>query len=391
MDVGVYVTELLKRLDEVCLSGIGTFSKKRTSAYFDNKQGIFFPPSQEYTFDSEKLSSQGELINYVCEVRNISEPSARYFIEKYTDTIKQSLQIKGYAVIDSLGKLRTANGSYVFEPNPIEDNSSSYGLIPVMETERKARKNSEPDLSAIRFKAQAQAAPAAPIAAQDPEQTVSADLKPKEEKSYKTAILIVITFLALGAAIVAGYFFFPHIFRPQDKNKPVVPTTTGPVSPAKPSEVKTKDTLSPEDKALKEEESKADSSLEKSLAILSQEKGISYEKARDTINTIITTQSRSSKKEVSKNRDTVATTIPVNTLTKYEIITGSFHLKSEAETYIAQLRKKGIDATIILDTKKPKYKVSMGSFTNKEAAHKEKRRIQAEIAKSAWVLTIKHN
>ena len=380
MDVGVYVTELLHMFDEVSLSGIGTFYKKRTSAYFDNKQGIFFPPSQEFAFDADKTSGTTDLIKYVCEVRNISEPSARYFIEKYVDTIKQSLQIKGFAVIDSIGKLRTANSSFVFEPTPIEDNSSSYGLIPVMDIERKGnnKNNTEPDFSAIRFKAPAPQAPE--------QQQAATEKKPKEEKSYKSAIFIVITFLALGAAIVAGYLVFPRFFQPQDNKKQNLPSGAA-QRPGAASTKKPDSLAEAGSKSLKESEANADSLFDKSITQLGQEQGITVEKARDTNNISINPVPASNSK---KNRDSVASVSATSNLTRYEIITAAFNKKSEAEEHISKLRKKGIDASIVVDNKKPKFKISMGGFTNEEAAHKERRRIQEKIAKDAWVLTIKN-
>jgi len=376
MDVGVYVTELLQKLDEVSLSGIGTFYKKRTSAYFDNKQGIFFPPSTEYAFDADRQNGSNELINYVCQVRNISEPSARYFIEKYVDSVKQSLQIKGYAAIDSIGRLRAANNSYVFEPAAIENSADSYGLVPVVDIERKAKKlnnSNEPDFSAIRIKT------SPPVQ----EKPVVEKTTLKEEKSNKSAILIVITFLLLGGAIVAAYFFFPNLFKAKQKegNTPVV--TPAPVKPKTDSAVI-------KEKALKESEASADSMFEKSITQLGQEQGITVEKPRDTM--VISTKTT----PLKKSKDSIATsaTSPsasaVPTI-KFEIIVAAFNKKSEAETYISQLRKKGIDAQIVADNKKPKFKISMGSFTNEEAAQKEKRRIQgSNLAKDAWVLTIKN-
>ena len=72
----------------------------------------------------------------------------------------------------------------------------------------------------------------------------------------------------------------------------------------------------------------------------------------------------------------------------YEIIVASFGLRREAETSVKGLRKKGIDAKVIEDTKKPKFKVSIGTFTVKSAADKERKRIQQELTKDAWILTI---
>ncbi|WP_207423680.1 SPOR domain-containing protein [Desertivirga brevis] len=380
MDVGVYVAELLQKIDAVSLSGIGTFYKKRTSAYHDNKQGIFFPPSEEYAFDPNKYETGSALVEYVCSVRNISEPSARYFIEKYVDSLKQSLQVKGYATIDSLGKLRSSNSSYVLEPSKFSNSSVGYGLIPVMEIDRRAKKinnSTEPDFSAIRIKAPAPAiqeapAPVAPKETREP-----------QEKSNKTAILIVITFLALSAALVAGYFLYPKFFRQQEQNAAVPPAT----KPAPPTTGKIDSTQTAANKELVASEAAADSMFEESMAQLNQEKGITVEKPRDTV--VITTKTTPLRQKDSVSRVTTpSATLPA---VRFEVIVAAFNRQSEAEDYISQLRKKGIDAKVVSDTKKPKFKISTGTFTNEEAAQKERRRLrETKIGQEAWVFTVKN-
>jgi len=347
MDVGQYVSELLNELNEVSLPGIGTFFKKKTSAYYDDRQGIFFPPSQEYTFTNGNISASPELIKHICSVRNISEPSARYFTEKYSDTIKQSLQIKGYAVIGSLGKLRTAATGYGFEPAVIEDNSSAYGLIPVMEL-HKNLKDAPPDFSAIKFKA-------------PPE--VEKPYVPEGRKN-KTGILILVLLLMVAAFVVGSYLYFPQVFNLIKRTDTTFKVQAKPpIAPV------------PKQKTLQDSMATADSIY----ADLQKQEGVTVEEARDTIE--IKT------KAVPVTKDSVKLAIT----TKYEIICAAFHRKSESEEFIKTLRKKGIDAHIVNDVKKPKFKVSLGSFTDEESAQKEKRRIHETIAKDAWILKIKNN
>ncbi|WP_207532190.1 SPOR domain-containing protein [Desertivirga arenae] len=381
MDVGVYVAELLQRIDEVSLSGIGTFYKKRTSAYHDNKQGIFFPPSEEYAFDPARQDSGFALVEYVCAVRNISEPSARYFIEKYIDSIKQSIQIKGYATIDSLGKLRSSNNSYILEPAEFANSSISYGLIPVMEIERKAKKinnSNEPDFSAIRIKSPA------PTVQDAPPQAVHKESKEPQEKSNKSAILIVITFLALGAALVAGYFLYPKFFRQKDQNTVIVPVT----KTTNPPQRKLDSAQTASNKELVNSEAAADSLFENSMTQLNQEKGITVEKPRDTV--VITTKTTPLRKTKDSTSTAVLPPSPSSAI-KFEVIVAAFNKQSEAEDYISQLRKKGIDAKVVNDIRKPKFKISTGTFANEESAQKERRRLrETKIGQDAWVFTVKN-
>jgi cell division protein FtsN len=73
----------------------------------------------------------------------------------------------------------------------------------------------------------------------------------------------------------------------------------------------------------------------------------------------------------------------------FEVIIASFGLKSEAERSAKSFRRKGIDAKVVVDVHKPKYKISIGTFTSMSAANKEKKRIQQEgVNKDAWILTV---
>lgn len=354
MDVGLYVSELLNELNEVSLPGIGTFFKKKTSAYYDERQGIFFPPSEEVAFRTGNIPASPQLINHICRERNISEPSARYFTEKYSDSLKQALQIKGYAVIGNLGKLRLTSDVYSFEPAFSEDNTATYGLSPVMEIRKKVSfKDSAPDFSAIKIKEPVQA------------EKVIAEM---DRRSYKTPIIIGLLLLLVSAFIVTSYLYFPQVYN-LIKRKDPVKVTAPKVKPVPPRPATLKDSMA-----------KADSIMEKSFEQLKDD-DITIEKSRDTIE--ISTKAKPIK------QDTVKPSVAAATI-KYEIICAAFNKKSEAEDYIRYTRKKGIDAHIVEDTKKPKFKISMGSFTDNESAQKERRRIQEKIAKDAWILTIKN-
>ena len=386
MDVGLYVSELLDELNEVSLPGIGTFFKKRKPAYFDEKQDMFFPPAEEVAFEEGNAEVSHGLIQLICREKNISEPSARYFTEKYTDSIKQSLQIKGYAQIGQIGKLRSSEDGINFESECIAANSGhAFGLRPVKEIRRqKAVEEAKPEETIpeevtpvvlipeiIAGDIPAAQPAAVPVPGKsDPVTPVSSThtnintYSDTDTRSYKTGIIIVLILLIAAAIVVGSYFYYPQFFNQIRRSDSVV-------VPVK------KQVPVPPPVTLKDSIAKADSIMEKSFEELNDE-GISVEKSRDTI-------------EIS----TKVTPIPQDTLkavagVRYEIICAAFHRQSEAEEFVRTTRQKGIDARIVVDERKPKYKISLASFKDNEAAQKERRRIQEKIAKDAWILTIKN-
>ncbi|MDO8993783.1 MAG: SPOR domain-containing protein, partial [Daejeonella sp.] len=63
--------------------------------------------------------------------------------------------------------------------------------------------------------------------------------------------------------------------------------------------------------------------------------------------------------------------------------------KIDAETYIKQMNSKGIKAKIVENLPGKMLKISLGTFTEEEAATLELNRIQKEINKDAWIARVK--
>ncbi|WP_256009491.1 SPOR domain-containing protein [Desertivirga xinjiangensis] len=382
MDVGLYVSELLDELNEVSLPGIGTFSKKRTPAFFDKNQDLFFPPAEEVVFEDGDAEVSAGLIKLICREKNISEPSARYFTEKYTDSIKQSLQIKGFAQIGPIGKIRSGENGIIFESESIAaTNGHAFGLRPVKEIrpyktadkvipEEVKRDEITPEQVILQDIAAAEPE-VVPVPQKASPGTLDSNTHSgvntytdTDTRSYKTGIIIVLILLIAAAIVVGSYFYYPQVFNQIRRSDSVAVPVKKQLRVAAPV-------------TLKDSIAKADSIMEKNFEELNDE-AISVEKSRDTI-------------DIS----TKVTPIPQDTLqpvpgVRYEIICAAFHRRSEAEEFVRITRQKGIDARIVVDERKPKYKISLASFKDNEAAQKERRRIQEKIAKDAWILTIKN-
>ncbi len=343
MDIALYISELLKDCKEIGLPGIGTFSRRRTPSRYDREAGVIHPPTEEIVF-SQGNGNDTELVNYLSAIKKISEASARYFINKYADSIRQQLELDGMAELSGLGKLEVQNGVYSMAPLQLTAMAFGQDILKdpafVIPQERSPAPTPPPVASVSRLTGNDYA-----------EEPVYAEAE--ETKSGNTVSLILsLLFLVLIAAGLV-YIFNPEFFN-LDTDKPIHART---VTPQK------KTTSAPAQPAVA-----ADSS---SL-------GKNKVEVRDSAVT----------PAVKKEAVPVPAAKPAEVLPRYEVIGASFALKSEADEYVRRLSKKSIKASVVEDARKPKFKVSLGSFNNYDEATIQKRKIQASFNKEAWILTI---
>jgi nucleoid DNA-binding protein len=338
MDIAQYISDLLKEHEEVSLPGIGTFCKKRVAAYLNQEDGLYYPPSYKVDFKSEE-GSHAVLVKHIISRKHISESSALYFLERFIEDIKNDLDKESNANVAPLGELLKTDKGYTLKYAAATESIDLFGLTPVKEY---ATLTPAPT-------------PYTPV------HEVSYD-SPDEESSRSKTLWIVLVLVVASSLAVLAYFYYPQYFR-----------TSNP-APKKP--IPERKVLPPviQPETLRDSIAFADSlmnNLEKEGI-----HGAQVEKAPDSVS--ITTNS------------SVADTIKAKPKPEkiFEVVIASFGLKSEAERSAKGFRRKGIDAKIVIDDHKPKYKISIGTFTSMSAANKEKKRIQEGANKDAWILTI---
>lgn len=99
MDVSLYISELLKKNGEIIVPGLGFLVRARKSAYYNDAEGKFYPPSHQIQFDPQDIDDD-TLPQYVADKKNISLASAKYFTEKYIETLRHDALVKQVEVAD---------------------------------------------------------------------------------------------------------------------------------------------------------------------------------------------------------------------------------------------------------------------------------------------------
>lgn len=334
MDIAQYIADLLNEHHEVSLPGIGTFYKRNVSAFYNESEGLFYPPSHKIDFKAEE-GSDATLVSHIVSSKHISESSALYFIERFCENLRNSLDKESNVSLSPLGSLSKKDGGYTFEAGTQQPALEYFGLKPVK----------EPKVSDM------------PYAAEEDETLLS----DRPSSGSRSVFIVLAILLLLATATGLAYYFYPQYF----KNF-TLPGSNKPAQKA-PAPVLKRDSI-------QDSVSFADSIVEQ----LEKEgmPGAQVEEAPDTLN-ISTQATRPDSIKAEPKPEKV-----------YEVIVASFGLKREAETSVRNLRRKGIDAKVVIDDKKPKFKVSIGSFTSMSAAHKENRRVQQGVNKDAWILTV---
>lgn len=340
MDIGQYISELLQEHNEVSLPCLGTFFKQSVSAYFNEAERTFYPPAEKIDFKQEEGSSS-LLVNHIIASKQISESSALYFIERFCENINNTLNQNSSVIIAPLGTLLKTDSGYTLESDS-NKGAPFFGLKPIKEAAAHIAR--------------------APIDTNAPIEEESLEYTGERPASKSKGIWIALSILFLLVAI-AGLVnsYYPQYFKNINFSSNNKPSSKAFKPVIKRDSIR--DSVSFADSIVRQLESQG-------------MHGAQVEKAKDTLNI--------SSKIISPDTLEIAPQ-PKKT---YAIIVASFGLKSEAETSIRNLRHRGIDAKIIVDSRKPKFKVSIGTFTTIEAANKENKRIQQDLIKDAWVLTV---
>lgn len=131
MDVGFYLGELLMQQGEVKVPGLGIFSQKRMSAYYDENKALFYPPYNKVHFEAQTQVEDSALADYLISKKGISIASATYFIEKYIGNLRLQAVVADVPV-SNIGTFYTDSGQLSFKPNDgLTDDPELYGFAPV--------------------------------------------------------------------------------------------------------------------------------------------------------------------------------------------------------------------------------------------------------------------
>lgn len=340
MDIGFYMTELLRDQNEVSLPGLGTFTKVRAPGSYDPRTNSFLPPGHQVSFNA--ISGESNLLSkYISAKKNLSRSSSDYFVKKFTATLLDLLQTSGIAEIKPLGILRQQDDTLAFEASAnIDISAHFYGLRPVEDLKKVFHTVPSEEVAVEEWI----------FAEQKADPTEGEEEVEGSANKSKFWILGTLLFLLIAAGLL--YAFSPTV--KDFAQRLLAPAVSR-------SELIKVDTLTKNTPAIIPDSGKTEAGVVSADSALADSSALS-------------------RAGVAAETDSTEYTEPA-----FEIIGAGFTKQEEADNYIKQLAAKGIPAKIAVQIPGKLIKVSLGSFPDEQSAQIELRRIQKQINKEAWI------
>ncbi|WP_454800994.1 HU domain-containing protein [Mucilaginibacter phyllosphaerae] len=365
MDVGNFISDLLAKHGQVSVPGLGYFAHTRINGHYNEREGVFYPPSYSVQFNPQEVEDQ-TLAQYIADRKNISLASSKYFTEKYISSIK--LQAQAAAVpFNDIGVFYTEGTELYFKPNTtIGTDANFFGLEPIKIDRLGVAKVEEKSLQFNPQPTQEHIAPPVAIEQEVAPQTHGHEIGEDQEAhlaalARKRRIRSVLVFIALALIVGATVIYLLSRY-----NQPVVKQDT--VAQKK----------HPVDTVINAKVEQAEDTTAKQEATVKP-------LPADT----------STIKENTPAKDTlskVSETAPGETYyPRWEVMGGSFNDLKEANKAIKNYKKLNIDAHIVTDAPGRRVKVTLATFkTRAEAVKAIKEFLETKkVSKDIYPLEIK--
>ena len=360
MDLAVYINELLGIEGEVNVPGIGRFVHTRINGYYNEKENKFYPPTHKIDFDGE-TPADDKLATFISNKKNISLASAKYFIDKYVNGLKQQIPVQNVDIA-GLGQLYL-NGSTIgfnevaaskendplfFGLKPVnaevlvEKPSVRYTPPPVQvpEEEKKAPSIADQVMTEL-VNDRIPPPPPKPVDAEQPpvieKPTVIEETEEPAEEEYiydepvrrnrSNLWIAILLILIIALLAILGLYKYKPEWLNLPKEKPqtftAIDTTAG--EPADTSNT-------------------------------------------DTTKKVVTKQDSLAKAQalVTNNANAVDTASVLH----YELLAGAFKSEEQANEVLKRYQNIGLHPKILKHTKGNSFKITLGTYFNKEVAQK---------------------
>lgn len=401
-----HIAELLKRKDQVSISGIGTLSASYLSSRYDEKNDRFLPPSKSVLFDSLILEDTDLIARYISKNSEESLIEISQEIETVVSSWKSKLELGERISIGEIGYLyKDSIGNFSFKQEGYHELlSESYGLKPVgfitketfiraeevlFEPHEETVVINEAPKKELKFeieqpeRIEKENRPSVPLKETEEFTEKETAKKGKFNKKYLLALaLIPIAFYAYWIPVKTSFLDTGNVqmaelnpFRGQTD------ATYKPETFKFQEDVSEELTLEEQIRMLPPEVETFNMSLDGDLYIpVRLDKRESIDLNTDVNNT--SEENPIDVKEVVASNPIESK--PVSSDLNYHLIGGCFSDKNNADAFVVNMKSSGHPA-FILDHHKGLHRVSIGQFDNRENA-KDALKAFRSTGESAWVL-----
>ncbi len=336
MEIVKGIRDLLHQYSCVTIPGFGSFVVRYKPAQMNPVENVFEPPGKVVAFNSSIKDDDSLLVNHLSETSDMDAEEVRKKMDIYASQIKKRLENKEAYEFREIGVLTLdESGNYQFEPHVSANfNGDAFGLEP-LKVKKKSREKNIPDIKK----------PLAP-------KPVKKEQKKTTTKKKRKFSPGVFALSFLGVAVIAGaMLIFTGILNVQEIS-------------SKLSLLSNKTDTSKQSNDYIADSATLNDPVAKSIDSLTDQK------------TALSPPLQSSSDNIATQNS------------EFHIIGGSFTSRQNAEEFIQKFRDEGYSPTII-EGKNDFYRVSLKSFSNKNVALKELKRIRRLPNKeNTWLLRI---
>lgn len=341
MELESAIQELISRLEFVSLPGLGSFVKKYEPAT-PTADG-FNPPREYFVFDTLRTFNDEALVNFICNANSMEHKKASEVVSEFVDSIKVKLVNGENVSFLGVGVLKQ-NAEGVIQLIPFEDSfSKTFGLGKVEATKKGSTISKvEPVLTKTNIVETAKAV--------EPEKT--------EPKKSRLSILLPISLIFLGIALVATVIFVPAL-RFWEEN-----TVTESIEIATNQDTLGEDNLTHDSGLVQESQDSIGT------------EGINTPTFDEETNKTVTDKKVALYYQETKQEHK-----------SYYIIVGSFTQESNAQKLIQDLSVKGYKPILLQSDNM--FRVAVYKFTNRDRALRELERLKEQkLSDKVWLLSL---
>ncbi len=351
-----HIFELLYKHDCVTLPNFGGFVGQYTGAQFDETKNTFLPPSKQIRFNKHLKNDDGLLTHDIANYRKVSYADASASIKAYIEALKQELATSQRVEIPKLGVLYIDNDkSLKFATKAHNFSSQHFGLPTLKPKKLEKQTTNVVELTPETKNIKEESTPVIPISS-----------TPRKGNYWWAAtILLPILFYSAWIPMKTDLLKENNQFHYSDLN----PFTFQKHKKYQIQEIQTVEFNSTEIKSFYAETIQK-VNLDDSTFLWVDNRPTVPAAKRET--TYVETKQFETEEEVKLT-------------VSYHLIGGCFGKEENAKNLVNQMNELGYQAKI-LDQNKGLYRVSIGQFSKRKTAKKQKEKLKADFDIGSWIL-----
>jgi cell division septation protein DedD len=343
MEIQVCIAELLSEYDCVIVPGLGGFIGSYIPAQIHPVYHTFQPPSKKILFNINLRQNDGLLVNFIARVQKISFQEAYVQVNRFSETILQSLKSRKYIMLKNIGKLYMGiEGNIQFEQDLRTNHlADSFGLQPFFSSPMSSDKFQEKRVTRV-------------VPRQDTMTLVQRALPKPLKWAAMLAIPVSLTVmlslagydsLKSGSWNTANLFSSLSPFSKPENNQPAAYPATNP---------------SPEERAVTTPTKATQHYTPPYHPVVQEEQSL------------------------ATREDVVV--IPSDPNVSYAVIIGAFSVENNAKKLIGKMERQGYQARLFDRSPGGLYRVTAGVHASQEEAEKMMQTMKANGFPGAWLL-----